>query len=1387
MLVALCCSIVVTAEFVGDINVDSNLRLFSSIKANFKTQQADVSSPKLTINSNVYASLDEIVSYGSNGEIYLRAPSGGISSAHSTHLSVFLASLAPAALLLSTFGSGRKTGLLVAAIFGLVSMILAQTGNLELEIILNYPSGYHFNVVQVELDDGSITSTSGLLSTGELLLNIKSDNGGMVGMSLLSVGSALSVSTSSSVVLEKLSVGSEIQTSVTSSQSSVFLSFINGYEHRGSFNVEFGDSIELPANCSVASDTANNGVKAQSGQCGGDSTGDMALRAKTSVTVRFAVPTATCTDFATIDFTPPMASFDPQSAYPGYVKTYDNETAFIGIAMGGVTFKVNRTAEGITLHKTKYSSNPFALLLNSGYLLPFSLHPDRTYKLSFAIKQDAKNENVNVTADVTVRVFKIWDSTKTDTEQRKYPPGNYTQTTAPSGSSFVIASDNLAASKGITTEWASYSYTFSPPSLASRPYFAIQASFGGAGMFFYKDITFELVEQPFSMPTLHSNEVFRAAYIPAMSAELEPNPRTDCPHLKAGLKKWEDPATWSNNQVPVAGSSVTLPDNTAVLVTPCSFSAIPYAEIVVPEGSELIFADAPIELNVGTIWVHGALRMGSSTCRLYSNIKLTFVGDKASTPTEGKGIVGHIGSVIELHGKQFNPSWSRLAASAMPGSDRLFLQQSVNWEAGQKVLLVTSFMYDDYYDMNEVLTVRAVKNNVVQFTTRIRFYHHAGEEYQTEIGLLSRRIQLEGDEASETAKFGGHLMMMGQGRVSGIETNRMGQFNVLGRYPIHFHLMGIAPGSYATDNSVHDSYFRCITIHGTHEILVSRNVAFKTHGHCYYLEDGVEENSTISFNLAARVAYIGNFATGGSQFMENLPATADRILPADSAAAGFYISNMWNYVRGNAASGGWSGIILPHFKVPTGEFKGTSMPIAPKDKAALEFSGNTAHSSGYYFAIFGGCLYSGGLLWYDSNGVLTYNGGRTQGSDNRNARKWVGDKIVDTALNITNFKSWLCGQGTNHWGNSVEFRNSESWDVGRGATLFGPALGADSVFGVTKSPMGYPKTNSYGQPAGSQGFQFYDQWSVAILSNVTFVGYKNDTRFVNSVSVNQNTNCLSVLNNIDQTLNQGISAVSGIKYDDCDDAVRVQSDTGFARKSVNIEDWDGSVTGIPGGAIIGSWAGIWNGGDDCYYDGDWRTWVCPRRPGREIINVGIHPSNYTGAAGDVAGSITLCGRPTTATNFTFGQSGATGISGECWFVRYPNNGAPKTWSFLPTRVPPNAKAYFALSYPAGTTFNITYADRYFGTKGNFLQVFNTTALLTTPLSYYFNGQYLYVNVKNYEIRSGVPHFTRNGVTVWGIDGFNSPVTIRASCTASVAVNFCPVSTTTVPPSLNILT
>ena len=54
-------------------------------------------------------------------------------------------------------------------------------------------------------------------------------------------------------------------------------------------------------------------------------------------------------------------------------------------------------------------------------------------------------------------------------------------------------------------------------------------------------------------------------------------------------------------------------------------------------------------------------------------------------------------------------------------------------------------------------------------------------------------------------------------------------------------------GSYILEDSViTDSFFRCVSIHGTNGVQVLRNVAYNIRGHCYYLEDGVEENSTIA-------------------------------------------------------------------------------------------------------------------------------------------------------------------------------------------------------------------------------------------------------------------------------------------------------------------------------------------------------------------------------------------------------------------------------------------------------------------------------------------------------------------------------------------------------------
>jgi len=83
-----------------------------------------------------------------------------------------------------------------------------------------------------------------------------------------------------------------------------------------------------------------------------------------------------------------------------------------------------------------------------------------------------------------------------------------------------------------------------------------------------------------------------------------------------------------------------------------------YEKIIVPSSSQLIFANAPINLNVKNIFVQGKLNAGSPRCRINAPIKITFLGAKTTNNDIAAGYgskgIGVSGS-IDLHGKQFNP------------------------------------------------------------------------------------------------------------------------------------------------------------------------------------------------------------------------------------------------------------------------------------------------------------------------------------------------------------------------------------------------------------------------------------------------------------------------------------------------------------------------------------------------------------------------------------------------------------------------------------------------------------------------------------------------------------------------------------------------------------
>ena len=75
-------------------------------------------------------------------------------------------------------------------------------------------------------------------------------------------------------------------------------------------------------------------------------------------------------------------------------------------------------------------------------------------------------------------------------------------------------------------------------------------------------------------------------------------------------------------------------------------------------------------------------------------------------------------------------------------------------------------------------------------------------------------------------------------RISNIEMYHVGQSFRLGRYPIHFHMIGDSPSSYVSECAIHESFNRAVNIHASNYITVERTVISNIMGGAFFL--GIE-------------------------------------------------------------------------------------------------------------------------------------------------------------------------------------------------------------------------------------------------------------------------------------------------------------------------------------------------------------------------------------------------------------------------------------------------------------------------------------------------------------------------------------------------------------------
>ncbi len=208
----------------------------------------------------------------------------------------------------------------------------------------------------------------------------------------------------------------------------------------------------------------------------------------------------------------------------------------------------------------------------------------------------------------------------------------------------------------------------------------------------------------------------------------------------------------------------------------------------------------------------------------------------------------------------------------------------------------------------EVRGITAVNGRTLTLDAPLR-YQHWGRvqalgstgvslDQRAPVALLTSNITVRGATPAD-GKFGGHMMFMGNAvtQLSHVEVTQMGQRGGLGRYPVHWHLVGDSPQSYFVDSAVHASFQRGIVVHRTNDLTIRNNVVFDTFGHMVFIESSNERRNTFERNLLL--------------FTRPVPA-ADRNAEiafehVDARVSGFWISNAHNRFIGNHVSAVYHG------------------------------------------------------------------------------------------------------------------------------------------------------------------------------------------------------------------------------------------------------------------------------------------------------------------------------------------------------------------------------------------------------------------------------------------------------------------------------------------------
>jgi hypothetical protein len=429
---------------------------------------------------------------------------------------------------------------------------------------------------------------------------------------------------------------------------------------------------------------------------------------------------------------------------------------------------------------------------------------------------------------------------------------------------------------------------------------------------------------------------------------------------------WEKTGTWATGKVPSPGDVILI--RPGHRVTYASSSDKPYRSIHVG-GTLAIDPDCDTLLAVGLLKIQPgescvedgfdcdahmespkdgepkpALEVGTpeSPIRKLAIIRLHYFEgmNKETLPA-----IICCGGRMDFHGRPMNRTWLKLGADLRKGDSTVTLSEAVTgWQVGDKVIITGTKdpAERDAVRYTEERTIQAIDGAKIVLDKPLEFTHTGSGDYRAEVANLSRNVVIESADLANR----GHTMYHrdSAGSISYAEFRHLGKEGVLGKYAIHYHLVGnTMRGSSVIGASIWDSGNRWVTIHGTNYLVVRDCVGYKSVGHGFFLEDGTEVYNVLDRNLAVQ-----------AKQAKRLPKQA---LPFDgNEGAGFWWANSLNtFTRNVSCENGRYGYRFEatrtsSFKLtlPIMQPDGTKKPTDIRTLPFVRFDDNEAHGDGLY-------------------------------------------------------------------------------------------------------------------------------------------------------------------------------------------------------------------------------------------------------------------------------------------------------------------------------------------------------------------------------------------------------------------------------------------------------